>query len=181
MDAYLYHYFECTRGPFHNLSDLPAEEAEAVLAAIRERGEGFASQRNSEYLTIRRELEKLVRKLFIEKGGEPLRERPHYMIVGACAWLESWYKKGCELHIPLKDFDPKQVSFTYGDTFPAMRYTDGKPYRRQVYTLAELPDLTAYYGLPQEWNADGTYGPDRYIEAQIWDDSPLKTWLQQTK
>ncbi len=65
-----------------------------------------------------------------------------------------------------------RVSFTYGDTFPAMRFGDGKPYRRQVYTLAELPDLVVMYGLPQEWNADGKGGPDRYIEAQVWYDPP---------
>ncbi|MBZ0286813.1 MAG: hypothetical protein K8I30_04305 [Anaerolineae bacterium] len=177
----LYHYYDCSRGPFRNLSDLPQDEAEAILAAIRERGEGFASQRKTDYLTIRRGLEDLVRGLFIEKGGEPLRERPHYMVVGACGWLQSWFKQGCELHIPLANFDPKQVSFTYSDTFPAMHYKDGKPYRRQVYTLSELPELIQLYGLPQEWNADGKYGPDRYIEAQVWDDRPLEKWLPKTK
>ena len=57
-----------------------------------------------------------------------------------------------------------------------MRYQDGKPYRQQVYTLSELPELVTLYGPPQEWNADGKAGPDRYIEAQVWDDTPLKTW-----
>jgi hypothetical protein len=64
------------------------------------------------------------------------------------------------------------VSFTYSDTFPAMRYTDRKPYRKQVYTVNELPDLVSTY-LPQNWNPDGKHGPDRYIEAQVWDDHPL--------
>jgi hypothetical protein len=174
----LYHYYEQSRGPFRSLSDLPLEEAEAILSAIRQRGEGFASQRKLDYLGIRRELEDYVRARFIEKGGQPVRLRPHYMILGKCDWLKSWYKEGCELCIPLSQFDPCHVSFTYGDTFPAMRYADGKPYRRQVYTLAELPELIACYGLPQDWNADGTYGPDRYIEAQIWSDEPLKAWLR---
>jgi len=42
-----------------------------------------------------------------------------------------------------------------------------------VYTVLELPGLVKLYGLPQEWNADGKAGPDRYIEAQVWDDAPL--------
>jgi hypothetical protein len=25
-------------------------------------------------------------------------------------------------------------------------------------------------GLPQEWNRDGSKGPERYVEAQIWDE-----------
>lgn len=173
----LCHYYEQSRGPFRSLSDLPAEEAEAVLNEIRRRGEGFASQRKPDYLTIRRELEDYVRTRFIEKGGQPERARPHYMILGRCNWLFGWYLHGCVLEIPLAQFNPAHVSFTYGDTFPAMRCADGKPYRRQVYTLAELPDLIACYGLPQDWNADGAHGPDRYIEAQIWSDAPLRAWL----
>lgn len=174
---YLCHYYECSRGPFRNLSDLHLDEAETILADIRQRGEGFASQRKPDYLTVRRELEDYIRARFIVKGGQPVRTHPHYMILGSCDWLKSWYKQGCELRIPLNQFDSKHVSFTYGDMFPAMRYADGKPYRRQVYILAELPDLIQSYGLPQEWNADGAQGPDRYIEAQIWNDSPLRQWL----
>jgi hypothetical protein len=67
---------------------------------------------------------------------------------------------------------PETLSFTYGDSFPAMRVQDGRPYRGQVYTLAELPALIAAFGLPQEWKRDGQDGPERYIEAQLWDDTP---------
>lgn len=176
----LYHYYPCSGQPFRNLSDLPPDAAERLLEQIRQHGEGFASKRQPDYLTIRRELETRVRELFIAKGGQPVREHPNYMILGACDWLKSWYTEGCELSIPLERFAPEQVSFTYGDTFPAMRFPDGKPYRQQVYTLAELPELVDRYGLPQDWNPNGTHGPDRYIEAQIWDDAPLHDWLQNT-
>lgn len=174
---FLCHYYPCAETPFRSLSDLPAQEAEAVLEAIRQRSEGFASQRSADYLTIRRELERLVHTRFIEKGGQPQRDHPHYMILGACDWLKSWYAQGCELRIPLAAFNPLHVSFTYGDTFPAMRYSDDKPYRKQVYTLAELPELVRLYGLPQAWNPDGAQGPDRYIEAQIWGNIPPHLFL----
>lgn len=175
---YLTHYYETGREAFRNLSDLPPDEAEAVLGAIRARGAGFASKRAADYLVIRRDLEDLVRARFVEKGGQPIRQRPHYMILGSCDWLKSWYAQGGEVRIQLDQFDGRIVSFTYGDTFPAMRYGDGKPYRRQVYTLAELPELVERYGLPQDWNADGALGPDRYVEAQIWSDTPLLQWLK---
>jgi hypothetical protein len=58
-----------------------------------------------------------------------------------------------------------------------MRLKDGKPYRGQVYTLAELPEVIRVYGLPQECNPDGAHGPDRYIEAQVWDDDPIRQSL----
>jgi len=70
------------------------------------------------------------------------------------------------------------VSFTYGDTFPAMRLADGKPHRGQVYTAAELPGVLQAFGLPQAWNGEGTMGPDRYIEAQVWSDEAIGAYLQ---
>ena len=99
------------------------------------------------------------------------------MILGSCTWGVSWYLDGRELRIPLVDFSIENVSFTYGDSFPAMRYRDGKPYRGQVYTLEELPGLVLQFELPQNWNPEGLKGPECYIEAQIWDDAPLKDYL----
>ncbi len=171
------HYYEASRGPLKSLSDLGLEEAEALLQRIRQDGLVFASQRGMDYLSIRQSLEEQIRGLFIWKGGLPKRQWPHYFILGRCDWVRSWYRDGRELHIPLQAVDPKVISFTYGDSFPAMRYQDGKPYRGQVYTLEELPELVKLYGLPQEWNREGSHGPDRYIEAQVWDDEPVKEYL----
>jgi hypothetical protein len=177
QSLHLYHYYDCSRGPFVNLSDLPIEEAERILTAIRQTVQTFASKRTPDYLAIRRDLEERVRRLFEAKGGCPRRARPHYMTVGACPWLRDWYIQGCELSIPISTFPPNAMSFTYGDTFPALRLHDGRPYRGQIYTLAELPALIEQYGLPQDWNPDGQYGPERYIEAQVWDDAPLQPYL----
>jgi hypothetical protein len=173
----LYHYFEYKIGPFVNLSDLPLEEAQKIQSEIQETGAVFASKRKDDYLIVRSELEKKVRSLFIEKGGKPVREKPQYMTLGPCSWLKEWYIDGRELSIPVSRFEREIISFTYGDTFPAMRYEDGKPYRGKVYTLDEIPDIINLYGLPQVWNSDGKLGPDRYIEVQIWDDEPIKEFL----
>ncbi|MFC5703280.1 hypothetical protein ACFPVX_18490 [Cohnella faecalis] len=177
MIYFLCHYFDELTGPFRNLSDLELAEAEQVLNEIRIRKKGFASERPMNYLTIRRSLELKARDLFIMKGGKPIRSYPHYMTVGECPWLLEWFEKGKELHIPLTKFDPNTVSFTYGDLFPTMRYQDGKKYRGQVYTLNEIYQVINEFGMPQEWNPSGNYGPERYIEAQVWDDKPLTAWL----
>jgi hypothetical protein len=174
----LYHYYEARKGPFLNLSDLPLDVAEQTQAQLRQDPRLFASQRAEDYLKVRWALEEKVRRLFIQKGGKPQRMRPHYMIVGACPWVKQWYLEGAEVQIPLNKFRAENISFTYGDLFPAMRYPDGKPYRGRVYTLGELPALIGEYGLPQQWNAEGHHGPDRYIEAQIWDDEPFKEYLE---
>ena len=92
LPDFLSHYYEAAHGPFRNLSDLPPAEAEAIMERIRQAGESFASRRAADYLAIRRDLEDLVRQRFVAKGGRPRRMRPHYMILGACPWLLSWYR-----------------------------------------------------------------------------------------
>lgn len=78
--------------------------------------------------------------------------------------------------LPLSAFAPDTLSFTYGDLFPTFssRVVDGREYRRAVYTLAEISDIIEKYGLPQDWNAHGSYGPERYVEVQVWDDGPIE-------
>jgi hypothetical protein len=177
MPDFLSHYYENSAGPFSNLSMLPLEQADQILEQIRRDGNRFASQRSSDYLEKRLELERKIRKGFEEKGGKPKLTRPHYMILGTCPWLKGWYVDGQELQIKLVSIPEDSVSFTYGDSFPAMNYQDGKPYRGQVYVMNELREVIKQYGLPQEWNPDGRGGPERYIEAQIWDEDPLREYL----
>jgi hypothetical protein len=156
---------------------LPPAQAEQILEGIRRDGNRFASQRSRDYLKRRLELEDKVRKLFEEKGGKPKLSRPQYLILGDCPWLKQWYVDGQEIFIKLVLFPRDCVSFTYGDSFPAMNYGDGKPYRGQVYTLHELEEVIRRYGLPQAWNPEGSGGPERYIEAQVWDNAPLQEYL----
>ncbi len=132
---YLCHYYEAARGPLKNLSDCWPQEAEQVMERIRQEGVIFASKRTADYLIIRRELEQKIRSLFGARGGQPKRATPHYFIVGSSPWLAGWYQDGRELRVPVAVFDPLTVSLTYGDSFPAMRFLDGKPYRGQARTL----------------------------------------------
>ncbi|WP_079909034.1 hypothetical protein [Paenibacillus sp. 32352] len=172
-EHYLYHYYEADRGAFRNLSSLSDEEANKVMNDLKRDPALFASRRSDSYLAVRRELEHKARELFIAKGGKPLNRYPHYMTLGPCNWIKEWYKSGAELRIALREFDDRSISFTYGDLFPAMRYNDGKPYRGNVYTKSEIFGLIQEFGFPQEWNADGTCGPERYIEVQIWDEAVI--------
>jgi hypothetical protein len=178
MPMYLYHYYEASIGPFRTLSDLSSKESERVLEDIREEGLMFAAKRSEDYMTIRRGLEYKVRNLFIDKGGKPLRKSPCSMALGECSWIKQWYKNAKEIKIPISAFDPKTISFTYGDIFPAMRYEDGRAYRQKVYTLDEIEQIINIYGLPQEWNKEGNNGPERYIEVQVWDNNPIEDYLK---
>jgi hypothetical protein len=76
---YLYHYFERKVGPFVSLSGLQVEEAMKIQALLNIKNKTFhAGKRSEKYYERRKYLEQLVRTLFIEKGGQPIRETPHY-------------------------------------------------------------------------------------------------------
>ena len=172
---YLYHYYEKSNGPFKNLSDLAIDEAQKVLNEIKLKNEVFASHRYEGYLERRKELEQTARNIFISKGGKPIRNVPHYMVIGECEWLQSWYKEGEYERIHISKFKLDTISFSYGDLFPtfSLHVTDNREYRKNVYTYEEIIVLIQKYGLPQYWNEDGRYGPERYIEVQVWSDEQL--------
>ncbi|CAH1194141.1 hypothetical protein PAECIP111892_01424 [Paenibacillus auburnensis] len=173
---YLYHYYEQAIGPFRNLSDLPADEAAEVLDSVKHNKDVMAGRRAAGYMKRRYELEQLARTMFISKGGKPVRKVPHYMVVGECEWLNSWYEEGAAVKIHISSFNTDTLSFSYGDLFPTFspKVDDGKEYRGNIYTYKEMVQLIHKYGLPQVWNKGGTKGPERYIEVQVWDDEPLQ-------
>jgi len=169
MNYSLFHYFDTEIGPFKNLSKLTLEHAEELSKQLKQDDMKFASQRSSDYIIIRRELEQLARSQFIMKGGRPKNPFPHYLTLGTCEWLKTWYRNPGVLEIPWDEFLEESISFTYGDLFPTMRFQDNKPYRKQDYTKQEIIEIIKKYGFPQDWNSSGNKGPERYIEVQIWD------------
>lgn len=173
FSIYLYHYFDKLIGPFVSLSDIPIDEAKAVLNSIKESKPNVQSaKRHPEYMEDRHYYEEILKTEFAKKGGIILRKSPHYMVVEHSPWLSTWFENGANIKIPLKEFDLKTVSFTYGDSHPVfsprVNKMDGKEYRKKLYTYDEILEVIKKYGLPQDWNNDGTYGPERYIEAHIW-------------
>ena len=177
---YLYHYFDKRSGPLRSLTALPEEEAASVFRRMREeRSASFGAGRSDDYLNKRRKCEEIVRNEFIKKGGRPQIMSPHYFTVEHCPWLSSWYEQSDFVRISMEDIDPPLISFTYGDSMPTFSplVTDGKEYRRKVYTYEEILKVIEKYGLPQEWNPDGELGPERYIEAHLWSDEPVRKYL----
>lgn len=138
MNHRLFHYYDQMQGPFRTLSSLPPDEAREILRTLKRAGTGFASQRAEDYIQTRIQLEERARCIFASKGGKPKNKYPHYMTLGACEWLRTWYENGKEISVALEYFDEDSISFTYGDLFPTMRYKDGKEYREQVYTKQEI-------------------------------------------
>lgn len=177
----LYHYYDETIGPFRNLSDLPIDQASKIIEKIKEsRPNAFCAKRSKDYMQTRVYYEKILREEFAKKGGKIERMAPHYMVVEPCNWLSTWYEKSAFIKIPIEAFDIKTLSFTYGDSHPTFssKVNDGKAYRKQLYTYSEILEVIEQYGLPQIWNSDGKYGPERYIEVHIWSDETISKYKE---
>jgi hypothetical protein len=184
IEVYLYHYFDKSIGPFVSLSDLPMDEAKETLNRIKAaKPHVMCAKRHPEYMEDRHYYEDLLRSEFLKKGGIVKRKTPHYMVIGHSPWLSSWYENSSYIRIPIEEFDVRTVSFTYGDSHPVFsprkNMMDGKEYRRKLYTYDEILKIIEKYGLPQDWNDDGTFGPERYIEAHVWSDDPIEKYINE--
>lgn len=86
----LYYYFEQSTNPLQSISALPVQEAKRVMSDIQREG---IYLRHLVLLDIERrvELERIVRKQFVARDGNPQRNIPHYFVAEACLWLETWY------------------------------------------------------------------------------------------
>lgn len=178
---YLYHYFDEAIGPFVNLSDIPIAEAQAVLETIKETKPNIQSaKRQATYMEDRHYYEEILRTEFTKKAGNIKRRIPHYMVVEHSPWLSTWFENSSFIKIPIEEFDLNTISFTYGDSHPVFsprtNKMDNKEYRKRLYTYDEILKIIEKYGLPQDWNNDGVYGPERYIEAHIWCDDTINKY-----
>ena len=177
---YLYHYYESTGLPFANLSDLSVNEANAVLNKIKkDKPNSQHAQRHEKYVEYRRNCESILRSRFIEKGGVIKKNVPYYMTIEHSPWLSTWFENSAFIKIPIEEFDIKTLSFTYGDSMPtfSQAIVNKKEYHNQLYTYDEILKIIDKYGLPQNWNDDGKYGYERYIEVHIWNDFPINKYI----
>ena len=175
----LYHYYNKDSKPFLNLSDLELAEANKLMEEFRrERPDSYCAKRPTEYMANRLYYENILREEFQKKGGKMQRKVPHYMVVEPCKWLRSWYENSAYIKIPIQEFDLQTLSFTYGDSHPTFsdRVNDGKEYRKKLYMYDEIIEIINKYGLPQDWNEDGQFGPERYIEVHVWSDETINRY-----
>jgi len=177
----LTHYYRDV--PFHTLSDLANEQVARVLEEIADRRLLEFRLTREEYLPRRREIESQMRARFVELGGGPVRRSPHYAILGTFSLYEDdpeWRS----VSAPLNTVAAGVLSFTFTDSFFTFseRNLHGvvippRPYHGRVYLLDDLPELAQEYGLPGErWRHEEDRRFDVYIEAQIWDDGPLRAF-----
>jgi hypothetical protein len=188
------HYHLPGTRPFLNLSDLTAEELPAVLLALDKRRDAGEHQRvfGSRYMDLRRRTEARLLRLFKQAGGRPERDAPHYFVLGESAWYRGLAQGMQAAVLPLAELPSTVTSFTYPDSFTATGLVadfglpyEPRPYHHRVFRMEELPEVARRYGIPPDepdLDYEGyAHRPfEKYIEVQVWSDSPIEQFLHPT-
>ena len=186
-ELYLYHYFERNFAPFAPLTALPIEEAKQILIEKKAAGK-FGNPDIDGFLQKRYERDRQLRDVFVKHGGRPQRTAPIYMMLGEHRQWESAYENPAVIKIPLEEFDPLTVSFTYGDSFaifnPAL--FGEEEYWNQIYFANEILEVIERNGFPPHVEYDfkrSIYPTDKhinhhlkYVEAHVWNDEILNKY-----
>lgn len=167
-----YRYFYDIKEPFSKITDIDSSDEQEYLNFINNK---FLASRtyNIDYIKKRIATEEEMRAQFIAKGGKPKLKHPNYMVLENCDyWFYDVKNMFASMVLDSSLFPRDVVSFTYGDSIPTFddTFLDGREYRKTVYTIDEIKVLIDKYSLPQLWNENGKYGPENYIEVQIWSD-----------
>ena len=181
----LHHYFNKENGPFRSISDLPEKEAQEiwhkmVSYLVRRDGGEYNPADFNEMIdnrhSMRRDFENEIRKMFIEKGGNAIRNYPYYMILSKDGTpdnaLLKFYENGDYISIPVQEIDIDTVSFTYGDSFAQYYGSEfNKEEHELVYTYDEILKIIDMYGWVKK-NANN-WG---FVEAQLWSDVQINKY-----
>ncbi len=179
---YLYHYFELNNGPFRNITEHGVKKATDVQSKILK---GFISKRLPSYIEWRFSLEERLKKQFMAKGRKPNRNDPFYFTLEPCDLLKTWYENPGIIKLPLSDFHPDQISFTYPDSMISFQFYDDPKfaeYRKdcngKVFMLTEIDEVINKFGMPSEdkWKSEKLLQYDRYVEVQVWDDEVINNY-----
>ena len=169
------------------LTELPIEEARQLLIEKKNTG-NFGNPDIEGFLRNRYNRDKQLREIFIEHGGKPQRAAPIYMMLGEHRQWESAYENPAVIKIPLKEFDPLTVSFTYGDSFAIFnpKLFGEEEYWNKIYFADEILEVVERLGFPPHVEYDfkrSIYPTDKhinhhlkYVEAHVWDDEVLNKY-----
>ena len=183
----LCHYYERDFRPFMPLTALDINEAKKILLEQKAAGR-FHHPDIDEFLQRRYARDKLLREMFIKRGGKPERTAPVYMMLGEHKQWESAYEKPAVIKIPLSEFDPLTISFTYGDSFAVLDPSlfGHEEYWNKIYFVDEILQIIDRLGFPPYVEYDfkrGIYPTDKhinhhlkYVEAHVWSDTVLSKY-----
>jgi hypothetical protein len=177
------HNYASARGIGRNICNLPDAEAERILTDIQAVA---GRQMSANYLKRRRVIEDWLIAERRSKLGKTRLDRPIYFFLGDFADGKDSSRPE-SLVMPLTAFEAETLTFTYPDSMASLplatkheHLSYRKEYHGQVFTLSEIKEVVAKVGMPANRpKNDPTPVYDKFIEAQVWDDRPIKRYLAQ--
>ena len=188
MIDYLTHYYRLGTQPFRSLSALADEDAIKIMQELYDDTPVWIRFKDPvQYLRDRRQTEQWVREEFIAKGGQPRESYPIPMVLGASKWVvknSPFPDEHGEIRIPVSAFTEFDVSFTYPDSMISLWFGRDKPVEfyqpevhGKVFTISEILSIVESRGLPEdEWDTGLPSHLAPYIEAQVWNQEPLREY-----
>ena len=157
---------------------MPQAEAEAILDEIRTSGKRTIK---ANYLSRRLATEDWLIAERKKKLGSTYLDRPIYCFLGDFADGRD-LSRPQSLVMPLMALSPGVLTFTYPDSMASLpiatrpdHIAERKEYHGQVFTLDEIVDVVARFGMPGDrWKTDPLMRYDKFIEVQVWDDRPIR-------
>ena len=161
-----YCYPDCV--PLRNIMRLSKKEAFALASGFAESHPGttafyrFADFEN--YYSLRKKQDEYLYSSFIELGGLPEEKHPLSFVVEGSDYLRTWFGKGIESRLRLRDILSCHISFTIGDS--------GAEYEKsgnvKLLTMEDIKEQLLKYG--NNFDAFMETTGMHYIEAQLWSD-----------
>lgn len=169
-EFHAYRFYERKEGPLSSIRNLTFKEA-------LERGQQCGIRNMEDIYYNRVDIENLLYKMFINKGGKPQTEYPYYAAIYNELPKDNklfvrFNEPDC-IKIPLNAFPKDCVSFTYGRSPKALTRKDGHPTRRKLYLWDEA-----------EWvinNIQFVEDEELWLEMQIWERNTLSQYYNNGK
>lgn len=182
LPSVITHTYDPARGPFRNILTLAYDEAERILEDIRQTGH---RKYKPDYLQRRIATEEWLYTERTRKLGKPQLKHPVYFFLGE--FSETDPARPASIRVPLIEFSRQAITFTFPDSMASLplatlteHQQECQPYHGQVFTLDEIERVVSKYGMPEsapESAIDGAKSRyDTFIEAQIWDENPLRKY-----
>lgn len=177
------HYYLPDKKPFLNLSDISEEERKPILEDLEKRRLAGKMKRGFPdwYFPQRQEAEKNLMKAYLEKGGKPERQAPHFFSLGRSKGIEFGYGNNFKTIIIPIELIKHEAYFSIGDTLwtfsksyaPDIIY-ENNWFQGKIYTYDETVEILKELALDVEDNASLGKHKVSCVEALLWSDSILK-------
>ena len=176
-DLYIVNYCHPSCTPLLNIMRLPKDEAFALaykMAAQNRDTTAFYRFADFEHYYPRRlQADKLLHARFVELGGRPLQQHPLSFVLQGSAYLNDWFGHGIVTKVPLDRISSNHISFTYGDSMASLE----KRGTVTMFTKDMLFEAIADHDGPLEAFMAHVEKQYHYIEAQVWEDECVRTWM----